>query len=302
MGSHRHKRGRGEGGQAPVMAIFKANYVKRGTTAKALAKASVRYNQHRPGKDGERITRTLFGSDGVMTRHEAYQMIDEAQKGSLFYRFILSPDPKREDSKHDLDMRDIARQTILALEERIGEPILWVGAIHDDHAPHLHAHLVAIVPTCLYVQELEIARQATTGAALEQRHFLDLMHTHERERPYPLPTFAATHRNVNHPPRSTRGTTASTGLKYASLGKSSYAKKQAKAQQTYAFWRSSRGSPPPGLSACTCPRCQTLHIHTTRNPVHSCSCGLTLHRQKQLTLTQRQPASTQAGKGAGWER
>ena len=47
------------------MAIFKANYVKRGTTAKALAKATVRYNQHRPGKDGERITRTLFGSDGA---------------------------------------------------------------------------------------------------------------------------------------------------------------------------------------------------------------------------------------------
>ena len=174
------------------MAIFKANYVKRGKTAKALAKATVRYNQHRPGKDGERITRTLFGSDGVMTRHEAYQMIDEAQKGSLFYRFVLSPDPKREDNNHDLDMRDIARQTILALEESIGEPILWVGAIHDDHAPHLHAHLVAIVPTRLYVKELEILRQATTDSALEQRRFLDLMQTHERERPYPLPTFAAT--------------------------------------------------------------------------------------------------------------
>ena len=158
-------------------------------------------------------------------------------------------------------MRDIARQTILALEESIGEPILWVGAIHDDHAPHLHAHLVAIVPTRLYVPELDMLRQATTDAALEQRHFLDLMQSHERERPYPLPTFAATHRRISHdPPRSTRGTPASTGLKYASLGKSSYAKKQAKRQQTRAFWRSSRGSPTPGLSICTCPRCQTVHI------------------------------------------
>ena len=277
------------------MAIFKANYVKRGKTAKALAKATVRYNQHRPGKDGERITRTLFGSDGVMTRHEAYQMIDEAQKGSLFYRFVLSPDPKREDNNHDLDMRDIARQTILALEESIGEPILWVGAIHDDHAPHLHAHLVAIVPTRLYVKELDMLRQATTEAALEQRHFLNLMQTHERERPYPLPTFAATHRNVNHQHQSTKGKPVPTGLKYASLGKSSYAKKQANQQQTRAFWHSSRGSPTPGLSICTCPRCQTVHIHTTRDPVHNCSCGLTLHRQKQLTLTPTR-------KGAGWER
>ena len=100
-------------------------------------------------------------------------------------------------------MRDIARQTILALEESIGEPILWVGAIHDDHAPHLHAHLVAIVPTRLYVPELDMLRQATTDAALEQRHFLDLMQSHERERPYPLPTFAATHRRISHnQPRS----------------------------------------------------------------------------------------------------
>src|SRR5215468_4600084 len=97
-----------KGGHGEVMAIFKANYVKRGKTAKALAKASVRYIQHRRGKDGERITRTLFGSDGVMERYEAYQMIDEAQKGSFFYRFVLSPDPKREDHNHDLDMRDIA--------------------------------------------------------------------------------------------------------------------------------------------------------------------------------------------------
>ena len=75
------------------MAIFKANYVKRGTTAKALAKASVRYNQHRPGKDGERITRTLFGSDGAMTRHEAYQMIDEAQKGVSSTALSFPPTP-----------------------------------------------------------------------------------------------------------------------------------------------------------------------------------------------------------------
>src|SRR5205823_1108587 len=99
MGSEGEK-----GGDGQIMAIFKANYVKRGTTAKALAKASVRYIQHRRGKDGERITRTLFGSDGMMERHEAYQMIDEATKGSFFYRFVLSPDPKREDHNHDLDM------------------------------------------------------------------------------------------------------------------------------------------------------------------------------------------------------
>jgi hypothetical protein len=296
MGSHAHKWGRGKGGKKNLMAIFKANYVKRGKTAKALGKASVRYIQHRRGKDGERLTRTLFGSDGVMERHEAYQMIDEATKGNFFYRFVLSPDPKREDHDHDLDMRDIARQTILALEERFNQSILWVGAIHDDHAPHLHAHLIAIVPQKLTVKDFEILRQATTEAALEQRHFLDLMQTHERERPYPLPTFAATQRNFHHRPHQyTRGKPVPTGLKYASLGKSTYARKQAQRQQADAFWHTQRGSPVvPKLRTCTCPRCQSVHIHNVRDPVHQCSCGLVLHRQKQLTLTPRR-------KGAGWE-
>ena len=285
-----------KGGNGEVMAIFKANYVKRGKTAKALAKASVRYIQHRRGKDGETLTRTLFGSDGVMERYEAYQMIDEAKKGSFFYRFVLSPDPKKEDHNHDLDMRDIARQTILALEERLGQSILWVGAIHDDHAPHLHAHLIAIIPQKLNVKDFAILRQATTEASLEQRHFLDLIQTHERERPYPLPTFAATPRNVSHVPyRYTKGKTVTTGLKYASLGKSSYARKQAKQQQTHAFWHTQRGSPVLKLQTCTCPRCQAVHIHNVRDPVHQCSCGLTLHRQKQLTLTRER-------KGVGLQR
>ena len=277
------------------MAIFKANYVKRGKTAKALTKASVRYMQHRPGKDGERITRDLFGSDGVMERHEAYQMIDDAPKGSFFYRFVLSPDPKKEDHNHDLDMRDIARMTILALEERLGQPILYVGAIHDDHAPHLHAHLIAIVPQKLNVKDFEILRAATTEAALEQRHFLDLIRTHERERPYPLPTFATTYKhNAAVSTRTRQSIPVTSGLKYASFGESHYARKQAKQQQTKAFWHSPRGRPFPKLYTCTCPRCQSVHIHNTRDPVHQCSCGLILHRQKQRTLTPRR-------KGAEWE-
>jgi hypothetical protein len=277
------------------MAIFKANYVKRGKNARDLAKASVRYIQHRRGKDGNTITRTLFGSDGPMERHEAYRMIDEATKGSFFYRFVLSPDPKREDNNHDLDMRDIAMQTMLALEDRLGQSVLWVGAVHADHAPHLHAHLIAIVPHKLNVKDFEMLRQATTAAALEQRRFLDLMRTHERERPYPLPAFAGyqpapgfapTPRNVTHGSHryTTTGKTVPSGLKYASWGKSHAASKQATAQQTHAFWHAPRARPFPRLSTCTCPRCQRGHVHDKGEWAHTCSCGLTLHKKRALTL------------------
>src|SRR3954454_6062792 len=153
------------------MAIVKANFVKRGKSAKGRAKASIRYIQHRRGKDGEAITRTLFGSDGEMARIEAYRMIDEAKKGSLFYRFVLSPDPKAEDTGRDLDMRDITFQTLQALEERVKKSVLWVAAVHADHAPHRHIHVFAVVPKRLFVKDFQHLRARASQACRQQRRF-----------------------------------------------------------------------------------------------------------------------------------
>jgi hypothetical protein len=46
------------------MAVVKANYVKKGEGERGRAKATIKYIQHRPGKDKERKARTLFGIDG----------------------------------------------------------------------------------------------------------------------------------------------------------------------------------------------------------------------------------------------
>jgi hypothetical protein len=80
------------------MAVFKANYVKRGTTERARAKATIRYIQQRPGRNAPKQIRTLFGADGPYTREQVYALIDGAQKGTIFYRFVISPDPLLEDS------------------------------------------------------------------------------------------------------------------------------------------------------------------------------------------------------------
>ena len=161
------------------MAIVKATYTKNS----AGAKASIRYIEHRPGKDGEKITRTLFGSDGAMGRWQAYQMIDESQKGSHFYRVVISPDPKREDSEKDLHLREITEKTMQTLEERLKKKISWVAAEHDDHAPHRHIHVVAIVPGRLQVQDFHAMRTEATEAAVFQRHERDLAREQqERER------------------------------------------------------------------------------------------------------------------------
>ena len=151
------------------MAIVKATYTK----SSRGAKASIRYIEHRPGKDNAKINRTLFGMDGVMGRWQAYQMIDEAEKGSLFFRFVISPDPKQEDTERDLFLREITEQTMLRLEDRLHREVQWVAATHDDHAPHRHVHIVAIVPGRLQPQDFQLMRKTATEEGLAQRQELD---------------------------------------------------------------------------------------------------------------------------------
>lgn len=160
------------------MAIFKATYTKRGEGAKA----SIRYIQHRPGKEGAKVTRTLFGSDGLLGRWQAYQMIDDAEKGSVFFRFVISPDPQKEDSEQDLHLREITERTMNTLEKRLQKGVSWVAVEHADHAPHRHVHVVAVVPGRLQVQDFQVLRQTATEAALLQRKERDLAREqHERE-------------------------------------------------------------------------------------------------------------------------
>jgi hypothetical protein len=155
------------------MAVVKANYVRRGKVGNAQAKENVRYIQHRPGKDNERVMRPLFTSDGPMTRLEAYQFIDEAPKGTHFYTIIVNPDPEKENTHKDLDMRQIAITTMQTIEAIVDTPVIWVAAVHDDHTDKNHVHALAAVNRRLDTPELNRIREATTQACLEQRLELD---------------------------------------------------------------------------------------------------------------------------------
>src|SRR6266566_6491765 len=161
------------------MAIVKAKYTK----SRGGAKASIRYIQHRPVKEKTRITRTLFGIDGAMGRWQAYRMIDEAEKGSVFFRFVISPDPKQEDTKQDLRLREITEKTMLMLEERLHKQVSWVAAVHADHAPHRHVHVIAVVQGRLQPQDFQALRQAATAASVSQRMQADqVLRAKEQER------------------------------------------------------------------------------------------------------------------------
>jgi hypothetical protein len=152
------------------MAIVKATYTRTGRGAKA----AVRYIENRPGRDGTRVVRTLFNSDGKVERGEAYTMIDQADRNSYFFRLIISPDPKNEDSGKNLSLREIIERTIQSLEDRLHQPLQWLAAVHADHTDNRHIHAIAIVPERLQVQDFQRMRSTATEEALEQRRQLEL--------------------------------------------------------------------------------------------------------------------------------
>jgi hypothetical protein len=160
------------------VAVVRVNFVKKGKGERASAKANIKYITYRRGKDGARITRMLFGTGGQMERQQAYEMINQAEEGSTFFRIKISPDPKTEDIQRDLLLREITEKT-MALEERIGKPLAWVAAIHDDHTPIRHVHVLAVVKERLLPAPLMI--QTATAACLEQRRELDLAREQQQE-------------------------------------------------------------------------------------------------------------------------
>ena len=147
-----------------------------------MVKAGVRYIQHRSGRLGQKIKRELFGIDGVMDRQQAYQMIDEAGKGTAFFHIVISPDPTKEDTAKDLHLAEITRQTMLTLEEQLKKEVPYVAAEHDDHADHRHVHLFALVRGRVNTKELEALRETATHTALYQRQERDRQRDQQQQR------------------------------------------------------------------------------------------------------------------------
>jgi hypothetical protein len=232
------------------MAIVKATYTK----SRGGAKASIRYIAHRPGKEGAEITRNLFGVDGLMGREQAYRLIDEAEKGSVFYRFILSPDPKQEDTERDLHLREVTEHTMQTLRERLKQEVAWVAAEHDDHAPNRHVHVVAVVRRKLHTRDFQAMRQRATEAALFQRKERDLAREHQSR------------------PRLTRYQTAPSFTREFPL----YSAKGAGRQLAHMR---------PAYTIQTCLHCGYLQVKPLSKGVQTClNCGWKLYQKHQPRL------------------
>jgi hypothetical protein len=233
------------------MATFKTSY----TTNPLSAKASITYIVSRPNRQGRAQSRVLFGIDGEVSLEQARRMVTEVRTGTTFYRFILSPDPKREDTRRDIRLSQVATATILDLEERLGHQIPFVGAIHDDHSPYRHVHLIALAQGRLTPLDLAAIRASATAASLLERQLAD----RTRERP-PRTLFR---------PRHLRSWQPYPARRTEALGNRRTRKVGGKP------WR------PPVLS--TCPRCRLFQSPSlAASSVTICAyCGLHLYRGRR---------------------
>lgn len=153
------------------MAIVKATY----TRVLADAKRYVRYIGHRAAGRPGKVARELWNEQGRVDRSEAYEALDRhpASRGTSYFRFAVSPDPVTEDTHKDLDVRALTGRTMRELEARLGRPVEWVAALHDDHAPHRHAHVLAVVHGVVRPDDLRALALEATSAAREQRRQRD---------------------------------------------------------------------------------------------------------------------------------
>jgi hypothetical protein len=166
------------------MAIVKLKY----TRSREAIKAHLRYVVHRPGKEREKLTRELFQHNYLsVTKQYAYDLINTAPRGMVFYKMTINFHPLKEDTHKDLDLQHIASLTVREMQERIRRRIPFVATIHDGHANTdlRHIHAICLVQGRLSKEEfarLKTLWQTATAEVRLQRRSRDRVQERRRTR------------------------------------------------------------------------------------------------------------------------
>jgi hypothetical protein len=119
-----------------TVAIAKNKYIKAGKGSHAAIREHLRYIQER--ERGEREPeRKFFDRDrSSIERDEVFQkMLENRGDRTAMHTLILSP------GDNSIDIRDYTRDSMKALEERMGHNLDWYATIHEN-TDHWHAHVV----------------------------------------------------------------------------------------------------------------------------------------------------------------
>ena len=166
------------------MAIVKLKY----TRSRGAIKAHLRYVVHRPGKEREKLTRELFHHNYLsVTKQYAYDLMNAAPRGTVFYKMTINFHPVKEDTRKDLDLHHITSLTVREMQYRLGRAVPFVATIHDGHANTdlRHIHAICLVQGRLSKDEfakLKTLWQAATAEVRLQRRARDRLQTLRRTR------------------------------------------------------------------------------------------------------------------------
>jgi hypothetical protein len=166
------------------MAIVKLKY----TRGRDAIKAHLRYIVHRPGKEQGRTTRELFHHNYLtVTKQYAYDLINGAPKGTVFYKMTINFHPHREDTHKDLDVQHIASLTVREMQLRLGRSVPFIATIHNGHAQTdlRHIHAICLVQGRVSKEEfakLKTLWQTATAEVRIQRRVRDYVQERRRTR------------------------------------------------------------------------------------------------------------------------
>jgi hypothetical protein len=166
------------------MAIVKIKYAR----GRGAIKAHLRYIVHRPGIEQGRMTRELFHHNYLsVTKQEAYDLINNAPRGTIFYKMTINFHPRKEDTNKDLDLQHIASLTVREMQARLGRIVPFIATIHDGHAKTAlrHIHAICLVQGRLSKEDfakLKTLWQVVTAEVRLQRRIRDRVMERQRTR------------------------------------------------------------------------------------------------------------------------
>ena len=118
-----------------TVAVAKAKFIKAGKGSRAAIREHLRYIQER--ERGEREPERKFfdrSRDGIERKEVYDQMMQNRGDRAAMHTLILSP------GDNSIDIREYTRESMGALEERMGHDLNWFATIHEN-TDHYHAHV-----------------------------------------------------------------------------------------------------------------------------------------------------------------
>lgn len=119
-----------------AQAVAKSKFIKNGKGARAAIREHLRYIQER--ERGEREPERKFfdrSRDGIERKEVFENMMQNRGDRAAMHTLILSP------GDNTIDLTDYTRESMKALEERLGHELNWSATIHLN-TDHYHAHVV----------------------------------------------------------------------------------------------------------------------------------------------------------------